>query len=743
MKKLTSILTAAALSLTLVLPVLAATPSFSDVTDPQLSTQVDSLRMLGVVAGDTGGTFRPGSTLTRAEFCVMAVNAMGNANQVALYSTRTIFPDVRSDHWARGYVNLAAAGETKIIAGTDRGEFEPDAPITYGQAVTILIRILGYTDEDTGMLWPDGFIALAQKIGLSDGLTGLGGDTNITRAQAATLFCNLLDTPRKEGGTYAAKLGRLEQNVVILALDVTGPDGSEGAIRTSSGTYSTANGISPQSIVGKKGTLLLNDKDQILTFIPDRTQQKTVVVARCDAGWVEDGAGTRYTISPDTPAYTSEGKSTFEKEWVDLGAGSMVTLYLEGGKISGVYLSGAPATDAVVVQGSASASTFARLTGGAVNYKIYKNGQEIGFGDIQPYDVATYDNGVLRVSDLRITALYENAKPNETSPSEVTVFGTKFKVLASAASSAARFRVGNTVTLLLTADGAVAGIEDPNTVRGNAVGVVTEGSAGSATVKLLGSNLTLSGAVSSDASKLTGQLVMVSSYQVGKMTLSQVSGGSAPGVLEVASRKLGNYPLSPGLFLYERAGGTGQVKELSLKDLAGMAAVPASKISYYHLNSAKQVDVLVLSDVTGDSYEYGFLKQDEQSAGSWDGVEFYNRTVAVRNSKNPGGGTAYLTGYAFQDGQAGGIAGGLDGKLAGLTTLTAVKNVGRSDFYTYDGQVYVDAGGRTRLVSDEVQCYNQRAKSWFESLDDARAFSDNLTVYYDSFSGKIRLVVAN
>ena len=110
MKKLISVLTAAVLAVSMLTPALAATPPFSDVSDPELSTQVDSLRMLGVVAGDTGGTFRPNSTLTRAEFCVMAVNAMGNANQVALYSTRTIFPDVRSDHWARGYINLAAAG---------------------------------------------------------------------------------------------------------------------------------------------------------------------------------------------------------------------------------------------------------------------------------------------------------------------------------------------------------------------------------------------------------------------------------------------------------------------------------------------------------------------------------------------------------------------------------------------------------------------------------------------------------
>ena len=250
MKRLISVLLSAVLAAGLLTPALAATPSFSDVSDPELSARVDSLRMLGVVAGDTAGTFRPNSTLTRAEFCVMAVNAMGNAGQVALYSTRTIFPDVRSDHWARGYINLAASGKTKIIAGTDQGVFEPDSPITYGQAVTILIRILGYTDEDTGMLWPDGFIALAEKIGLADGLSGLGGSDPITRGQAATLFCNLLTTEQKEGGLYAAELGTIQQNAVILALDVETADGEDGiraVTGTATGVYAVANGVIPQS----------------------------------------------------------------------------------------------------------------------------------------------------------------------------------------------------------------------------------------------------------------------------------------------------------------------------------------------------------------------------------------------------------------------------------------------------------------------------------------------------------------
>ena len=42
-----------------------ATPSFSDISDPELREEVDILRMLGLVGGDGSGNFNPSGTLTR------------------------------------------------------------------------------------------------------------------------------------------------------------------------------------------------------------------------------------------------------------------------------------------------------------------------------------------------------------------------------------------------------------------------------------------------------------------------------------------------------------------------------------------------------------------------------------------------------------------------------------------------------------------------------------------------------
>ncbi len=53
--------------------------------------------------------------LTRAQFAKMAVVMLGKKGAVGQYQTYTIFPDVRADHWAAGYINLAVRGEEKRV----------------------------------------------------------------------------------------------------------------------------------------------------------------------------------------------------------------------------------------------------------------------------------------------------------------------------------------------------------------------------------------------------------------------------------------------------------------------------------------------------------------------------------------------------------------------------------------------------------------------------------------------------
>ena len=183
--------------------------AFPDITDEATAEAAEILRLLGIVSGTGSGNFEPGRTLTRAEFCKMAVEIMGNGDKVAAQMNRTVFADVPSTHWARGYVAVATQGSSSgsgksavstpgIIRGDATGRFHPDRAITGAEAVTILMRILGYHDANVGVgaVWYDGYFSTARSIGLTDGLT-LNPTGSITRGQAAILFENLLFTESK------------------------------------------------------------------------------------------------------------------------------------------------------------------------------------------------------------------------------------------------------------------------------------------------------------------------------------------------------------------------------------------------------------------------------------------------------------------------------------------------------------------------------------------------------------------
>ena len=177
-KILAGVLAAALLVSLAVLPAGAAGSSFTDVSDPVTALNADILRLMGVVDGVGGDQFNPGASLTRAEFCTMVVKFMQKGDQVALHSTRTIFADVTARHWALGYVNLAASltvsdgdKELPLISGVGNGKFEPDTKITLAQAATILIRVLGYSSQQAGAVWPQSYMNLARSIGLTGGIT--------------------------------------------------------------------------------------------------------------------------------------------------------------------------------------------------------------------------------------------------------------------------------------------------------------------------------------------------------------------------------------------------------------------------------------------------------------------------------------------------------------------------------------------------------------------------------------------
>ena len=785
-KRLTAAILTVTLALSLtVLPSSAAPGSFTDVSDANTAVNADILRLMGVVSGTGGNRFNPRDTLTRAQFCTMVVHFLQKGDEAPRYGTRTIFSDVRSSHWARSYINLAASlsiaesdGENTtsipLVSGVGDGRFLPDDNISMAEASTILLRALGYTSKEAGAVWPQGYMDLAKSIGLANELDLRAGDA-INRAQAAQLFVNALSCKTNEGKEYYTTLGQVvdEKNkTIILSVNVETDDGSTiGAIRTTSNdknseAYLPANGDgNVTALQGKRGYLVLNDKDEVVAFVPDGSTPTTIVLnGDAQPGYVKANGGQQYTISPDTAVFTSgsgEGQS-YLSAYSSLISGTQITMYSEKGKITAIYsTSGSTTTDsdAVVVLNNATAATFHHLTGGVTNFSVMKDRQPITLPQIKPYDVVTYDpiSNTLVVSDLRITATYTDPQPNPKAPTTLKLAGKDIEVLESAWDTIGDIKPGDNVSLLLTADGKVGGIVKPTAqTRSTAIGTAAEGGV---TIFLPnGGTLELSGKVSNINSVTANEPVLISAAGTG-LTISKLPTNRAPGDFNVTGLKLGNLTVSSGVRIYEQVKG-GAMQPVDRGDLT-MAAIPTDKIISYHANSAGVVDYIILNDVTGIAYIYGMMVGGYEDGTNINGNPTERYIWILRH-----GGTALeeiefspATSYKGRSGDMVGVVTGKDrdgnNTIRSIVSLTEIHSVKLSDFFDSQGVPHVNVHGQTYRIADDVECYYNRAnnrvakENWLTGssgssrLAAIKTYSDTFSIYLDPTSKQVRVITAD
>lgn len=748
MKKriLSLLLTAAMAASLLLLPAqAAAAPArFSDLGSTDVQA-VETLRLMGVMSGYADGTFRPAGQLTRAQFCKMVISVLGAEDELGLYRTATVYPDVKPSHWAAAYINMAAKGK-RVISGYADGKFYPDRTVTVGQAATILLRVLGYKDESIGGVWPDSYLSFAASIGLTDGLPNLKGGAPLTRSDAAVLFTNLLRADcaagegGKGGGSFLSSLGlTLVEDAVLVSCTAKGPDGRETAMRLSDGkVYQMAGDMASNgSLNGCKGTLVL-DGQKVRTFLPDsKGRQVTVAVSKVEAAQLTDRSGSVYPVAADATVYMNGEESSWSKARAWLNSGASVTLYLgEQGNVEYVFVGGgAVSSQAVVVYKQGSTEGFNALTGGATGLTIYKNGSRASSKDLRPYDVATYSSATnaIRVCDTRLTGYYEACSPNPREPESLTLMGHEFPVLTSAQASLAGFKPGDQITLLLTEDNQVAGAVQPGAggASNNALGVV-KSAGGAATVELL-CGIEVSGSVSlssADAGFMQGQLVRVTSGEKGTIGLSRLAGG-ASGTLDLDRRRLGGAALAESVTVL--AYRDGALQSVSLESLGG-GTIPSSRVTYARLNWADKVDLIVLDGVGYTTLLYG-RAEVAWLEGEGSGRAGYAVTVTGADGSAgpfwlPSASSVRTGDYAAVSRMA-----GSDGYAQNLRKLDSLGDVPNS---AWVGQSAVTVNGRTYSVPGTVQCCNKDTGSWI-TLDQAHAYANTCRMYADA-NGVVRVI---
>ena len=176
-----------------------------DILNTGIEEEVKYLLERNIMSGFPDGTFKPGEEITRAQFATIAVKCSGFAEEAASSMGETGFVDVPGDHWASGYINTAT--RKNFIQGYGDDSFGPEDSLTYAQAITILVRLLGMGEEvEKQGLWPTNYIEAAKRTGILNKVNANAANI-CTRGDAALMLYNTVrlmegraeqDTPEQD-----------------------------------------------------------------------------------------------------------------------------------------------------------------------------------------------------------------------------------------------------------------------------------------------------------------------------------------------------------------------------------------------------------------------------------------------------------------------------------------------------------------------------------------------------------------
>ncbi|MDD4437437.1 MAG: S-layer homology domain-containing protein, partial [Tissierellia bacterium] len=139
---------------------------FPDVKkDPYLEEAIGVLSSYKVIQGYPDNSFKPDRIITRAEMAKVVTVAAGfheySKNMTSVYE------DMHG-HWAESYVELADV--LGIVKGISPSTYGPDNLIKFEEAYTMILRLLGYTDESLIGNWPSNYHEKALELNLFENI---------------------------------------------------------------------------------------------------------------------------------------------------------------------------------------------------------------------------------------------------------------------------------------------------------------------------------------------------------------------------------------------------------------------------------------------------------------------------------------------------------------------------------------------------------------------------------------------
>ena len=153
------------------------------------------------LVGFEDGTIRPNNVITRAEVTTILFRLMPDAERTRLWLQTNPFPDVQVNNWFNNAVSTAFNGD--IVRGMDDGTFQPERPMSRAEVIAVVTRFANETPyegvnrfNDISDHWARGYINMAARMGwlrdFADSLGNINPDQPITRAEVAAIINRML-----------------------------------------------------------------------------------------------------------------------------------------------------------------------------------------------------------------------------------------------------------------------------------------------------------------------------------------------------------------------------------------------------------------------------------------------------------------------------------------------------------------------------------------------------------------------
>ncbi len=178
----------------------ATAAKFTDVSasDETLTKAVDLLSSVGITTGTTETTFGTSENVTRQQMATFIYRLMKAGKTVEGGTNSTTFTDLDDPFY---YFMISWANDMGIIKGRSATSFDPKGKIILQDAYVMIVRALGYEAKEA-LEYPFGYIAIAEEIGLDDGLpSSVTYDKALTRGNVAILLYNAFYADMATGET--------------------------------------------------------------------------------------------------------------------------------------------------------------------------------------------------------------------------------------------------------------------------------------------------------------------------------------------------------------------------------------------------------------------------------------------------------------------------------------------------------------------------------------------------------------